>query len=171
MATLLVQEELFWKQRAKAHWLHEGDRNSKYFHAMASSWKNINKMLQLKKEDGMVVEDQAGMSNIAKEYFVNLFHEDNGMHNLVTDVVSRCIIDDDNEKLIAPFFLEEFRIALSRMHPDKSPGPDGLNAAFFNRFWDLCGLDVFNACCHWLDMGYFPASVNDTTIVLVPKRD
>jgi hypothetical protein len=30
-ATLLVQEEEYWKQRAKMHWLQEGDLNTHFF--------------------------------------------------------------------------------------------------------------------------------------------
>lgn len=36
---LLLQEELYWKQRAKLFWLKEGDENTRFFHASASARK------------------------------------------------------------------------------------------------------------------------------------
>jgi hypothetical protein len=57
------------------------------------------------------------------------------------------------------------------MHPDKSPGPDGFNPAFFQNFWHLCGDEVFVAAKDWLQRGYFPSSLNETNICLIPKCD
>lgn len=34
---LLTQEEVYWKQRAKQHWLSVGDGNTKFFHHYAST--------------------------------------------------------------------------------------------------------------------------------------
>ncbi|RVW31876.1 Transposon TX1 uncharacterized 149 kDa protein [Vitis vinifera] len=60
---------------------------------------------------------------------------------------------------------------VQQMHPDKSPGPDGFNPAFFQHFWPLIGNDIFHACSSWLNNNEFPASLNETIIVLIPKND
>lgn len=55
------------------------------------------------------------------------------------------------------------------MHPDKAPGPDGYNPAFFQRFWHTMENKVFENCLEWLKRGVFPESLNDTVITLIPK--
>jgi hypothetical protein len=47
-ATLLVQEETYWRQRAKMHWLKEGDLNTNFFHlstSIRSKSKKIDKLV------------------------------------------------------------------------------------------------------------------------------
>lgn len=55
------------------------------------------------------------------------------------------------------------------MNSEKAPGPDGLNPTFYKCYWDLCGMELFNAGKNWLDQGIFPPHLNDTNVVLIPK--
>lgn len=55
------------------------------------------------------------------------------------------------------------------MHSDKAPGPDGLNPAFYQKFWHLIGNDISDGYRLWLQQGTFPPSLTDTLIVLIPK--
>ncbi|GAU30671.1 hypothetical protein TSUD_31430 [Trifolium subterraneum] len=81
------------------------------------------------------------------------------------------VTDDDNVVLTAPITKVEIQQALFQMHPDKSPGPDEFNPAFYQRFWEQCSDDIFSAASTWLERGYFPTSLNETNICLIPKCD
>lgn len=56
------------------------------------------------------------------------------------------------------------------MHQDKSPGPDGMNPAFYQRFWGIIGTDVSTACLEVLSSNNVPAGLKDTLVVLIPKK-
>ncbi|RHN45280.1 hypothetical protein MtrunA17_Chr7g0228731 [Medicago truncatula] len=73
MTQLLVQEDVYWKQRAKSHWYKEGNLNNKFFHASATARKKVNKILFLEDEAGVRVTDDNGMASVAKGYFDELF--------------------------------------------------------------------------------------------------
>lgn len=72
--------------------------------------------------------------------------------------------------LTAELKFEEFTEAVRSMHPDKASGLNGLNPAFFHNFWNLIGMDVFHCCKEWLLQCKFQSTVNDTTLVLIPKK-
>ena len=58
------------------------------------------------------------------------------------------------------------------MHLDKFPGPDGMNLAFFfQHFWETVGKDVTSSCLFYLNNCSLPPGLNDTAIVLIPKKD
>ncbi|GAU33334.1 hypothetical protein TSUD_165990 [Trifolium subterraneum] len=170
-ATLLIQEEGYWKQRAKMHWLQEGDMNTRFFHMSATVRSKKKKVTKLIADNGTEAHTQEKLCEVAKSYFDTLFKPRDGDHDPVLNLIQPRVTDDDNLVLTAPITKVEIQQALFQMHPDKSSGPDGFNPAFYQRFWEQCSDDIFSAASTWLERGYFPTSLNDTNICLMPKCD
>lgn len=56
------------------------------------------------------------------------------------------------------------------MHPDKSPGSDGMSPGFYQSFWDIVGSEVTNFCNQFINSGKLPNDINRTQLVLIPKK-
>ncbi|KAJ1259810.1 hypothetical protein BS78_10G184600 [Paspalum vaginatum] len=52
MQKLEEQKDIYWRQRAHANWLKNGDRNTTYFQQYASERRKKNRIKMLKREDG-----------------------------------------------------------------------------------------------------------------------
>ena len=53
----------------------------------------------------------------------------------------------------------------------KAPGPDGLHAIFFKRFWNMLRDDLVQEVLDAVNNATIPRGWNDTTIVMIPKVD
>ncbi|WCJ43897.1 hypothetical protein M5689_024606 [Euphorbia peplus] len=168
---VLELEEDYWRQRSKAFWLSRGDQNSKYFHGCVKARKKANRIYSLRNVNGELHTDVDGMNSIAQTYFEQLFSTSTAISYEIVDVVPNLVSDGFNDILTVPFVIDEFKTAIFQMHSDRSLGPDGLNPGFFQHFWNVIGVEIFNACVGWLSRNEFPASLNDTIIVLIPKCD
>lgn len=165
--TLLLQEEIYWQQRAKLFWLREGDDNTRFFHASASAKRKANRICFLNNDEGERIESQEGMCDIVRDYFTKLFTEAESTTEMANATSHRRISMEQNVMLTEEFNFEEFTTAVKQMHPDKAGGPDGLNPAFFQSFWKVMGQEVFNQCREWLQNREFPGGLNSTNMVLI----
>ncbi|KAH6775310.1 hypothetical protein C2S52_012871 [Perilla frutescens var. hirtella] len=126
MAELLRKEELMWKQRSRVAWLSEGDKNTSFFHRMASGRQKRNCISQIRNSDGVLIQDINEVENVFRLYFVDLFtHREDIDTEETLAAVNPIVTGEMNSKLNAPFTKEEIIVALSQMHSLKAPGPDG----------------------------------------------
>jgi hypothetical protein len=101
-ARLLVQEEDYWRQRAKIHWLKEGDMNTKFFHMSASIRQRAKKIEKLVNDENSTVTTQPELCEVALNYFNNLFKANSTVHEPILALVSPKITQKDNDRLVMP---------------------------------------------------------------------
>ncbi|XP_043689263.1 uncharacterized protein LOC122640174 [Telopea speciosissima] len=58
---VLLQEEIFWKQKSRVSWLKEGDRNIKFFHSMVNIRRRQARVDKIKGADGEWICDPEGV--------------------------------------------------------------------------------------------------------------
>src|SRR6266540_7289262 len=116
------QLDVFWRQRAHAHWLEKGNRNTSYFHAYASKRKKKNKIKKLKGDDGVVVEGEEGLKALITNYFSSLFTPLAGANvQRILESVAPRVTSQMNDFLISVYTEEEAKKALDDMGDLKSP--------------------------------------------------
>jgi hypothetical protein len=76
-----------------------------------------------------------------------------------------------NTKLKEQYTAEEVKKAAFTIGDFKAPGPDGIHAVFYKRFWDVFGEEITSEVLQALNSGTIPEGWNNTTIVLIPKTD
>jgi hypothetical protein len=127
-------------------------------------------MKMIIKENGVVVEKEEDMLAAVTDYFDSLFSSCAGqrMEELLEHVPTR-VTPQMNELLMAEFTREEIKAALEGIGDLKAPGPDGLPAIFFKKYWHLVGHQVTTEVLHILNGGQFPDDWNNTCVTLIPK--
>jgi len=103
----------------------------------------------------MLLTTQHDLNQVAKNYFGNLFNSYSDSFDEVLEVIHPSVSDMDNNMLTVPFHKDDSKEALYHIHPDKSPGPNGLHYAFHKKiFWSICVDEINSACCVWLNGGF-----------------
>ncbi|KAL0284294.1 UNVERIFIED_CONTAM: hypothetical protein Sangu_2834200 [Sesamum angustifolium] len=173
-ATFLAEAERhFYFQKAKIHFLKQGDRNTKFFHDMVKRNAARNSILAITKADGSII---TSAPEIAQE-FVNFYTSllgtedqtlpvDDGVFHwgpsLTTELASNLC------RAVTP---AEVKTAVFQISDNKAPGPDGYTSCFFKKAWNIVGDLVCSAVMDFFRSGRMLRQLNHTIIALVPKSE
>uniref|UniRef100_A0A803QC75 Reverse transcriptase domain-containing protein n=1 Tax=Cannabis sativa TaxID=3483 RepID=A0A803QC75_CANSA len=169
---LLEQEEVYWQQRSRVDWLSCGDRNTKFFHAKASSRKSNNKIKFLHNSLGQKVYSKGDIAAVVQAFYSDLFSSasvDEEALNSTLSCIPTTVSAELNASLVKPFTPDEVYTALHSMGPDKSPGIDGMSAMFYQKNWTIVGDLVTKVVLSILNDNADPTALNKTLITLIPK--
>ncbi|CAN1756384.1 hypothetical protein LINPERHAP1_LOCUS6125 [Linum perenne] len=128
-----LQEEVYWKQKARINWLVLGDKNSNFFHRSVSASRKRNFIGELLDIDGSAVSSEPHKGRLAVDYFKGLFSsEHDGSQESVSDFgIPSVVTLSMNSDLMAEVTDEEIRLMVFSIGPTQAPGPDGFTGLFF----------------------------------------
>lgn len=166
------EEELFWKQKSRAIWLREGDRNTKFFHARTKQRRARNRITKLLDLLGNWVETEDGIENLATKYFTELFTaSEPSDREEALRFTTASVTPEMNNALMKDPTEEEIKEAVFAINPDKAPGPDSMTSLFYQRFWNFIGKDIVHTVQKFFYSGELDERINQTNICLIPKTE
>ena len=116
------------------------------------------------------MEDISDIDQVATSYFENIFTAGTCVRlEDYLNVVHHKVTNDMKDILTSEYSVDEIKAALFQMGSIKAPGPESMNALFYQKFWHIVGDDVVAAVLDILNSGNMDHDVNYTHIVLIPK--
>lgn len=152
--------------------VYSGDRNTAYFHKLAKVRHATGQMVLLKAGDS-ILDNQVDIENHVLSYYESLYASDNNCtdSNFVDNVIPKLVTSEDNAMLTCLPSYDEVKVAVFGLNASGAPGPDGFGGAFFHKFWDIIGNDVFLSVQQFFSSGWIPPNLNSNFVTLVPKFD
>jgi hypothetical protein len=78
--SLLLQEEMWWSQRSRVLWLKHGDKNTSFFHKIASHRKKKNKIDAITDRMGQIQTEHENIEITFINHFKDLFTSQDTLH-------------------------------------------------------------------------------------------
>lgn len=165
MATIV---ESRWAHRARCKWLRMGDRNTRYFHAMASSRHRRNRISSITHE-GRIISNESLISDTFKCHLESIL----GTDNRVTDFDPRRLYQENLHlsHLADPITTIEVEVAVKQMAKNQASGPDGLPNEFLQIHWNSVKEEVIGMVQNFYDHTLDLEPINRANIILIAKKE
>ncbi|XP_016172899.1 uncharacterized protein LOC107615337 [Arachis ipaensis] len=163
-----MRKELHWKQMSRSRHARHMDKNTRYFHNLASARRRNNRIDALV-INGRMIRNQASIKIAIREFYKELYRQEKSpMVGFRDGLVGR--IDEEDamtlERLPSP---EEVREAVWDCESSKAPRSDGYNMNFIKRCWGKIGSEFTTMVLKFFQSSRLPADANVTWVVLAPK--
>ncbi|XP_015948313.1 uncharacterized protein LOC107473275 [Arachis duranensis] len=135
-----VRKEVHWKQMSRSRHAKEMDKNTRYFHNIASA-RRRNNMIDTLVINDKQVKNQARIKIAIREFYKNLYHQEaSSMMGFIDGLVGK-IDEGDALSLEELPSAEEIKEVVWDCESSKAPGCDGYNINFIKRCWGKLGLN------------------------------
>ncbi|XP_072059665.1 uncharacterized protein [Arachis hypogaea] len=156
-----VRKELHWKQMSRSRLAKDMDKNTRYFHNLASTRRRNSKIDALV-IDERLVRNQARIKIAIRKFCRKLYRQEKSpMVDFKDDLVDM-IAEEDTMALEVLPTVEEIREVVWDCETNRAPGSDGYNMNFIKKCWDEIGTEFTTAVLGFFQTSKLPTDSNIT---------
>ncbi|XP_060181837.1 uncharacterized protein LOC132611422 [Lycium barbarum] len=139
----LNKQESILKQKSHIRWFEEGERNTKYFHAVIIERRRKLEISRIMNNKGNWISGEDKIANKPVRYFEKLFNlRESNVDPQILDCIPECITDDNNNYMMSCSEEEEIKDVVFNMSTDSAAGPDRYSRIFYYCCWDIITREV-----------------------------
>ena len=150
----------------------QGDRNTSFYHIYALARRKRNHIALVKNSEEEWITEERDVMEHFRSRFISLYITSQSKADWCMYYISNWqvqLFEEEKCKLAKVVSPTEIKEALWSMKAFKAPGPDGLHAGFFQRFWLVVGDSVREEVMKVFRERKVLEYLNRTLIVLIPK--
>ncbi|XP_016207056.1 uncharacterized protein LOC107647499 [Arachis ipaensis] len=163
-----IRKEIHWKQMSRSRHAKEMDKNTRYFHNLASARRRNNRIEALRIH-GRVVRNQARIKVAIRDFFKELYHQEPSPNIGIRDGLVRRITGEEAAELELMPSAEEIKAAVWDCESSKAPRSDEFNMNFIRKCWVEIGREFTEAVLGFFQSAMIPRGSNITWVALAPK--
>lgn len=133
--------ESLWRQKSRVNWLKLGDKNTRFFQAIANNIFKRN-MVGSILVNGRMLEDPLDIKEAVDDFSSN-FMEERVCRAVLGGDFPRILSQDAANQLEKEFEEGEIMAAMKGCNNNKAPGPDGFNFSFIKKSWEFMSAIFF----------------------------
>ncbi|XP_015949941.1 uncharacterized protein LOC107474818 [Arachis duranensis] len=163
-----VRQDVHWKQMSRSRHANEIDRNTRYFHNIASTRRRNNRIKSLVIH-GRLVRNQARIKVAIRCFYKHLYHQEASPSVSFRNGLVNRLEREEAEALEVLPSIEEVKEVVWDCESSKAPGSDGYNMNFIKKCWAEIGAEFTTAVMGFFETAKLPSDSNVTWVALAPK--
>ncbi len=160
--------------RARAKWVQEGEKSSKYFMRLENQRQGENVINGLYDIHGNVITDSSNILDEIVLFYSDLYtskHSKNhNVHEFVKGVKTEVLSIRSKKLCDSNIKIEEVSEVVNNLKENKAPGLDGLTAEFYKKCWNYIDRLVYNMILETFDEGELCESMKKAVVTLIYKK-
>nr|XP_025703819.1 uncharacterized protein LOC112805690 [Arachis hypogaea] len=163
-----IRKEIHWKQMSQSPHAADMDRNTRYFHIIASARRRSNRIEALML-NGRLVRNQARIKGAIRGFYKELYRQEYAPRIGFRDGLVKQISRDEAVALEVLPLEMEIKEAVWDCGSSKTPGSDGYNMNFIKKCWDDISSEFIAAVLGFFQSAQLATDANVTWVTLAPK--